>query len=92
MGEETRQPEASSNLPQQIEQSSLLGKPGGENDVPKTLDRVLLFFGVEPRVYRVILSALLVMDFRNQFFGRSTATGGPKEILTPLFTVTGQNR
>lgn len=47
--------------------------------------------GVDARVYRSLVSAYLLMDFRNQQFGRATATAGAKEILTPLFTVTGQN-
>ena len=51
------------------------------------LDRV----GVDARVYRSLVAAYLLMDFRNQQYGRATATGGPKEVLTPLFTVTGQN-
>ena len=55
------------------------------------LDWILERFGFDARVYRVLVAAYLIMDFRNQQFGRATATAGAKEILTPLFTVTGQN-
>ncbi|HND53862.1 MAG TPA: hypothetical protein PLV92_15740, partial [Pirellulaceae bacterium] len=54
-------------------------------------DRLLIRLDIEPTGYRALLNAYLLMDFRNQQFGRATATGGSKEILTPLFTVTGQN-
>ncbi len=55
------------------------------------LDRTLERVGVDPRMYRALVKAYLLIDFRNQQFGRATSTSGPREILTPLFTVTGQN-
>ncbi|MFO0976155.1 MAG: hypothetical protein U0996_07125 [Planctomycetaceae bacterium] len=55
------------------------------------LDRALSRVGVEPRMYRALVRTYLLLDLRNQQFGRATSTAGAKEILTPLFAVTGQN-
>ena len=41
-------------------------------------------------MYRALLKAFLLMDFRNQQFGRATASG-PKAYVAPLFWVVGQN-
>lgn len=55
------------------------------------IDRLLSRVGVEPRMYRALVRTYLLLDLRNQQFGRATSTAGAKEILTPLFAVTGQN-
>jgi len=36
------------------------------------LDRMLTRAGVDPRKYRALMAAYLLLDFRNQQFGRST--------------------
>ncbi|MBP88800.1 MAG: hypothetical protein CMJ64_19160 [Planctomycetaceae bacterium] len=54
------------------------------------VDRMLHGLGVSARPYRALLQAYLIMDFRNQQYGRVTYSN-PKDIFTPLFWVTGQN-
>lgn len=58
---------------------------------PSMTDRLLERLGVEPRMYRALVRTYLLLDLRNQQFGRATSTAGAREILTPLFAVTGQN-
>ncbi|MFT5523530.1 MAG: hypothetical protein ACI9HK_001477 [Pirellulaceae bacterium] len=55
-----------------------------------TFDRALMALAIEPVAFRALMKAYLLMDFRNQQFGRATHTG-PKELITPLFWVLGQN-
>lgn len=54
------------------------------------LDRILLRASIDPQAYRALIRSYLLMDFRNQQFGKSTATG-PKALISPLFWVLGQN-
>ncbi len=53
-------------------------------------DRALRWAGIEPRAFRALLHAYLLIDFRNQQFGRATLSG-PKAWVTPMFWVIGQN-
>lgn len=54
------------------------------------LDRLLQRAGIEPRPFRALLHAYLLIDFRNQSFARATASG-PKAWVSPLFWVVGQS-
>ena len=63
---------------------------GAASNNRSLFDRLLRRAGISPRPFRALVGAFLLMDFRNQQFGRSTATG-PKAVITPLFWVVGQN-
>ncbi|MFN0055639.1 MAG: hypothetical protein ACKV0T_26115 [Planctomycetales bacterium] len=56
----------------------------------RPLDRFLDRLSIDPVAYRALVRAYFLMDFRNQHYGKSTATG-PKALITPLFWVLGQN-
>lgn len=56
----------------------------------RTLNRTLESLLIDPIAFRALVKAYFLMDFRNQQFGKSTATG-PKALITPLFWVLGQN-
>jgi hypothetical protein len=56
----------------------------------RLLDRILQRQSIDPMVFRALVHAFVLMDLRNQQFGKSTATG-PKARLAPLFWVLGQN-
>jgi hypothetical protein len=53
------------------------------------VDALLDRAGVEPRGFRALARALVVMDLRNQAYARATATK-PSYLITPLFWVVGQ--
>lgn len=52
-------------------------------------NRLLRWADINVHMFRALVHAYLLMDFRNQHFGRATATG-PTELVTPLFWVVGQ--
>ncbi|MCR4414610.1 MAG: hypothetical protein NUV77_19510 [Thermoguttaceae bacterium] len=54
------------------------------------IDGALRWAGIEPRAFRALLHAYLLIDFRNQQFGRATLSG-PKAWVAPMFWVVGQN-
>ena len=58
--------------------------------VSRAFDALLMRLSIEPRMFRALIRAYVLMDFRNQQFARSTATG-PKAVISPLFWVLGQN-
>ncbi|HZN32703.1 MAG TPA: hypothetical protein VFB80_02760 [Pirellulaceae bacterium] len=63
----------------------------GENTpLSRAFDALLTRLSIEPRMFRALVRAFVLMDFRNQQFARSTATG-PKAVISPLFWVLGQN-
>lgn len=53
-------------------------------------DRWLLSNGVSPSIYKTLFKTYLTLDFRSEFFGRSTNTG-PQSIVSPLIWVLGLN-
>jgi hypothetical protein len=53
-------------------------------------DRVLVRLSIDPAAYRGLVKALLLMDLRNQQYGKSTATNA-KARISPVFWVLGQN-
>jgi hypothetical protein len=52
-------------------------------------DRWLRALELQPRVFRALLHAFLLMDLRNQVFGRATATK-PHDRVAPMVWVVGQ--
>jgi hypothetical protein len=58
--------------------------------IHRTFDALLRRRSIDPIAYRALVHSFLLMDLRNQQFGKSTATG-PKARIAPLFWVLGQN-
>ena len=56
----------------------------------RLLDGFLRRQSIEPAILRTLVRSFLLMDLRNQQFGKSTATG-PKARMAPMFWVLGQN-
>jgi hypothetical protein len=52
--------------------------------------RFLQWSGIEPRAFFALMHAYLLIDFRNQQFGRSMGAKS-NEAISPLFWVVGQN-
>lgn len=50
---------------------------------------LLLRCGVDPRAWRALTGAFLLMDFRGPHYSQSTGVR-PREVLSPLFCVIGQ--
>jgi hypothetical protein len=53
-------------------------------------DRILARLAIDPQAYRGLVKVLLLMDLRNQQYGKSTATSA-KARISPVFWVLGQN-
>jgi hypothetical protein len=62
----------------------------GQSFLSRTFDALLTRLSIEPPMFRALVRAYVLMDFRNQQFARSTASG-PKAVISPLFWVLGQN-
>lgn len=52
-------------------------------------DRLLRRYDLQPRPFKALLRALLLMDLRSFHYGNATGTGA-NELLPPLFWVVGQ--
>ena len=63
---------------------------GSLRTISLAFDGLLTRLSIEPRMFRALIRAYVLMDYRNQQFARSTASG-PKAVISPLFWVLGQN-
>ncbi len=55
----------------------------------RTVAALLIRFGVDPRAWRALTGAFLLMDFRGQHYAQATNVR-PREVLSPLACVIGQ--